>query len=85
MDTARCRRTTCSTWSTGSWNRPSTGAPAEFTGEVALVTGAASGIGRACADALRAKGASIIGLDVTPTKSRVDYLGLQVDVTDTAA
>jgi NAD(P)-dependent dehydrogenase (short-subunit alcohol dehydrogenase family) len=54
-------------------------------GTGSLVTGAASGIGRACADALRARGASVIGLDVTPTKSRVDYLGLQVDVTDTAA
>jgi rhamnose utilization protein RhaD (predicted bifunctional aldolase and dehydrogenase)/NAD(P)-dependent dehydrogenase (short-subunit alcohol dehydrogenase family) len=61
------------------------GQPAEFTGEIALVTGAASGIGWACADALRAKGASVIGLDVTPTDSRVDYLGLQVDVTDMAA
>jgi rhamnose utilization protein RhaD (predicted bifunctional aldolase and dehydrogenase)/NAD(P)-dependent dehydrogenase (short-subunit alcohol dehydrogenase family) len=61
------------------------GAPAEFTGEVALVTGAASGIGRACVLALRAKGASVIGLDVTPTESRADYLGVQVDVTDGAA
>ncbi|RKT53791.1 bifunctional aldolase/short-chain dehydrogenase [Saccharothrix australiensis] len=61
------------------------GAPAEFTGEVALVTGAASGIGRACVDALRARGASVVGLDLTPTPSRADYLGLQVDVTDAAA
>ncbi|MEV0675286.1 bifunctional aldolase/short-chain dehydrogenase [Actinosynnema sp. NPDC050436] len=61
------------------------GPPAEFTGEVALVTGAASGIGRACVEALRARGASVIGLDLTPTGSRPDYLGLQVDVTDTVA
>jgi rhamnose utilization protein RhaD (predicted bifunctional aldolase and dehydrogenase)/NAD(P)-dependent dehydrogenase (short-subunit alcohol dehydrogenase family) len=61
------------------------GPPAEFTGEVALVTGAASGIGRACAEALRARGASVVGLDLTPTGSRADYLGLQVDVTDAEA
>ncbi|HJP77304.1 MAG TPA: bifunctional aldolase/short-chain dehydrogenase [Pseudonocardiaceae bacterium] len=58
------------------------GSGGEFTGEVALVTGAASGIGRACAEALRARGASVVGLDLTPTESRADYLGLQVDVTD---
>jgi rhamnose utilization protein RhaD (predicted bifunctional aldolase and dehydrogenase)/NAD(P)-dependent dehydrogenase (short-subunit alcohol dehydrogenase family) len=59
---------------------------APFTGEVALVTGAASGIGRGCAEALRANGAAVIGLDLTPHGTDApDYLGLAVDVTDPAA
>jgi rhamnose utilization protein RhaD (predicted bifunctional aldolase and dehydrogenase)/NAD(P)-dependent dehydrogenase (short-subunit alcohol dehydrogenase family) len=36
-----------------------------FTGEVALVTGAASGIGRACVEALLQRGAAVVGLDVS--------------------
>jgi rhamnose utilization protein RhaD (predicted bifunctional aldolase and dehydrogenase)/NAD(P)-dependent dehydrogenase (short-subunit alcohol dehydrogenase family) len=56
---------------------------AAFTGEVALVTGAASGIGRACAEALRKQGAAVVGLDLSPGADDSDtYLGLQVDVTD---
>ena len=64
-------------------------APAEFSGEVALVTGAASGIGRACVVALLSRGAAVIGLDVQPAVQHVSaepgYLGLSVDLTDEAA
>ncbi|HET8658193.1 MAG TPA: bifunctional aldolase/short-chain dehydrogenase [Micromonosporaceae bacterium] len=62
------------------------GARAPFTGEVALVTGAASGIGRACAEALRARGAAVVGLDLNPDPVRApDHLAVQGDVTDPAA
>jgi rhamnose utilization protein RhaD (predicted bifunctional aldolase and dehydrogenase)/NAD(P)-dependent dehydrogenase (short-subunit alcohol dehydrogenase family) len=37
--------------------------PAELAGRVALVTGAASGIGRACVEAFLAGGASVVALD----------------------
>lgn len=36
-----------------------------FAGEVALVTGAASGIGRACVEAFLLRGAAVVGLDVS--------------------
>jgi rhamnose utilization protein RhaD (predicted bifunctional aldolase and dehydrogenase)/NAD(P)-dependent dehydrogenase (short-subunit alcohol dehydrogenase family) len=65
------------------------GARPPLAGEVALVTGAASGIGRACALALRARGAAVIGLDLSPDVVRADpasdFLGVRVDVTDEAA
>ncbi|HKA43351.1 MAG TPA: SDR family oxidoreductase, partial [Burkholderiales bacterium] len=61
------------------------GQPAIFAGEVALVTGAASGIGRACVDALLQRGASVIGLDINPAvvglHERTDFLGIRCDVT----
>ncbi|HET8680961.1 MAG TPA: bifunctional aldolase/short-chain dehydrogenase, partial [Micromonosporaceae bacterium] len=61
------------------------GAPAPFTGEVALVTGAASGIGRACAEALCARGAAVVGLDLNRGPAEAPgYLAVQVDVTDPA-
>ena len=44
--------------------------PPVFTGEVALVTGAASGIGKACVEALLARGAAVVGLDIDPAIAR---------------
>ena len=61
------------------------GKPPLFAGEVALVTGAASGIGRAAVEALLIRGAAVVGLDVDPKVesmlSRRDFLGLRCDVT----
>jgi rhamnose utilization protein RhaD (predicted bifunctional aldolase and dehydrogenase)/NAD(P)-dependent dehydrogenase (short-subunit alcohol dehydrogenase family) len=66
------------------------GRPPIFGGEIALVTGAASGIGKACVDALLKRGAAVVGLDIDPSVttcggSRPDYLGLPCDVTSEAA
>jgi rhamnose utilization protein RhaD (predicted bifunctional aldolase and dehydrogenase)/NAD(P)-dependent dehydrogenase (short-subunit alcohol dehydrogenase family) len=66
------------------------GQPPIFAGEIALVTGAASGIGRACVEALLRRGASVVGLDIDPSVAnsdgpRPDYLGLPCDVTQAEA
>ncbi|NJK80429.1 MAG: bifunctional aldolase/short-chain dehydrogenase [Chloroflexaceae bacterium] len=65
------------------------GAPPEFAGEVALVTGAASGIGRACAETLLKRGAAVVGLDINPeiehTFQQAGWLGVQCDITNEAA
>ncbi|MEP6507567.1 MAG: bifunctional aldolase/short-chain dehydrogenase [Gemmatimonadales bacterium] len=37
-----------------------------FAGEVAMVTGSASGIGKACTKSLLARGAAVIGVDISP-------------------
>jgi len=62
------------------------GKPAAFAGEVALVTGAASGIGKAAVAAFLARGAAVVGLDrdakIESLHARPDFLGLQCDVTD---
>ena len=62
------------------------GSPPLFAGEVALVTGAASGIGRACVEALLKRGAAVIGLDIDPAivklHPRPEFAGFQCDVSD---
>ena len=60
------------------------GKPPAFQGEVALVTGAASGIGKACVESMLARGAAVIALDINPIVetlfNRVDVLGISCDV-----
>ena len=62
------------------------GRPPAFAGEVAVVTGAASGIGKACAEALLKRGAAVVGLDLNPAIEavwkRADYLGLVCDLSN---
>ena len=65
------------------------GPPAELAGAIAVVTGAASGIGRACAAALASRGAAVVGFDRDPAVVAAGtgpgWLGIEVDVTDAAA
>jgi len=62
------------------------GAPKMFTGEIALVTGAASGIGKACVQAFLERGAAVVGVDINPAVEtlygkRADYLGITANLT----
>ena len=61
----------------------------DIKNKVALVTGAASGIGKACAEALLLRGAAVVGLDLNPSCERQydrrDWLGLVCDLTDEGA
>jgi NAD(P)-dependent dehydrogenase (short-subunit alcohol dehydrogenase family) len=62
------------------------GNPPPLGGKIALVTGAAGGIGRACVEALHAQGAAVIALDIDPDITGIfeqeDICGLLCDVTD---
>ena len=58
-------------------------------GRVAIVTGAAGGIGKACAERLVQEGASVAVIDINPDITSIfpqrEVLGIQCDVTDTSA
>jgi NAD(P)-dependent dehydrogenase (short-subunit alcohol dehydrogenase family)/ribulose-5-phosphate 4-epimerase/fuculose-1-phosphate aldolase len=58
----------------------------EFQGEVVLITGAASGIGKACVESFLIRGCAVIGIDldddIKNTSDSNNYLGLVCDVTD---
>ena len=60
----------------------------EFQGKIALVTGAASGIGKACVEALLEKGAAVAALDIDPAINgmfgRNDVLEIICDVSNDA-
>jgi rhamnose utilization protein RhaD (predicted bifunctional aldolase and dehydrogenase)/NAD(P)-dependent dehydrogenase (short-subunit alcohol dehydrogenase family) len=57
-----------------------------LAGQIALVTGAASGIGKACAESLLARGAAVVGVDLNPAietqYKRREWLGVVADLTD---
>ncbi|MDL1967078.1 MAG: bifunctional aldolase/short-chain dehydrogenase [Deltaproteobacteria bacterium] len=61
----------------------------ELQGKIALVTGAASGIGKACVKALYEQGAVVVGLDINPEIAEIfnqqDQGGFTCDVTDDKA
>jgi len=62
------------------------GKPPLFSGEIVLITGAASGIGKACVDSFLSRGAAVVGIDidknVESNYNKKNYLGIVCDVTN---
>ena len=60
-----------------------------FQGEVVLITGAASGIGKGCVEAFIEKGATVVGLDIKKTIGNISsspaFLGVECDLTNEEA
>ena len=71
-------------WSLEQAKLKRAGAPKAMQGKVALVTGAASGIGKACVESLVAQGAVVAALDINPNIKSLfaqeEVLGLECDV-----
>jgi len=61
----------------------------ELQGEIVLITGAASGIGRSCVQSFLKRGAAVVGIDmdssIETNYKHNNYLGLICDVTDEEA
>jgi rhamnose utilization protein RhaD (predicted bifunctional aldolase and dehydrogenase)/NAD(P)-dependent dehydrogenase (short-subunit alcohol dehydrogenase family) len=57
-----------------------------FEGEVVLITGAASGIGKACVESFLSRGSAVIGLDIDSSINEIsndkNYLGVVCDLTN---
>lgn len=72
--------------SAAQWVMPTRDERLSFSGEVALVTGAASGIGKAIAHSLLQRGSAVVGLDINPaiveTFNYPDYTGMVCNVAD---
>lgn len=60
-------------------------ATGDFAGLAALVTGGASGIGRATAQVLQERGAGVACLDLDPGEVPAPLVGVEADVTDPAS
>lgn len=64
------------------------GSSKPMQGKIALVTGAASGIGKACVERLVAEGAVVAALDINPEVTtafkKAEVLGIECDVTNEA-
>ena len=73
-------------WSLEQAKLSRAGKPRAMAGKVAIVTGAASGIGKACVESLVAKGAVVAALDIAKSITTVfaqkEVIGIQCDVTN---
>ena len=73
-------------WSLEQAKLAKAGKPKAMQGKIALVTGCASGIGKACVESLLSQGAVVAALDIdksiTSIYTQPEVLGLHCDVTD---